>query len=67
MAKKLYVGNLAFQTTSQDLQTLFAEAGTVESASAVKRYTVIVSERSPRNWPCTLIKGETGIGQSSIT
>src|SRR6476646_1232437 len=36
MAKKLYVGNLAFQTTSQDLQELFAQAGTVESASVVE-------------------------------
>ncbi|HEV8428907.1 MAG TPA: RNA-binding protein [Pyrinomonadaceae bacterium] len=36
MAKKLYVGNLAFQTTSQDLQELFAQAGTVASASVVE-------------------------------
>jgi cold-inducible RNA-binding protein len=36
MSKKLYVGNLAFQTTSQDLQELFAQAGTVESASVVE-------------------------------
>ena len=36
MSKKLYVGNLAFQTTSQDLQTLFGQAGTVESASVVE-------------------------------
>jgi len=36
MAKKLYVGNLAFQTTSQDLQALFAQAGTVESASVIE-------------------------------
>jgi RNA recognition motif-containing protein len=36
MAKKLYVGNLAFQTTSQDLQDLFAQAGTVESASVIE-------------------------------
>jgi RNA recognition motif-containing protein len=35
MSKKLYVGNLAFQTTSQDLQDLFAQAGTVESASVI--------------------------------
>jgi len=33
---KLYVGNLAFETTSTDLQTLFAQAGTVESASVVE-------------------------------
>jgi len=36
MAKKLYVGNLAFQTTSQDLKELFAQAGTVESASIIE-------------------------------
>jgi len=36
MAMKLYVGNLAFQTTSEDLQQLFAQAGTVESASVVE-------------------------------
>jgi cold-inducible RNA-binding protein len=33
---KLYVGNLAFQTDSQQLQELFAQAGTVESASVVE-------------------------------
>ena len=36
MAKKLYVGNLAFQTTSQDLQELFSQAGTVQSASVME-------------------------------
>ncbi len=36
MSKKLYVGNLAFQTTSQDLQQLFAQVGTVESASVIE-------------------------------
>ena len=36
MGKKLYVGNLAFQTTSQDLQDLFAQAGTVESAQVIE-------------------------------
>ena len=36
MSKKLYVGNLAFQTTSQDLQQLFAQAGTVESANVIE-------------------------------
>ena len=35
MSKKLYVGNLSFQTTSQDLQDFFAQAGTVESASVI--------------------------------
>jgi RNA recognition motif-containing protein len=36
MSTKLYVGNLAFQTTSQQLQEMFAQAGTVESASVVE-------------------------------
>ena len=36
MAKKLYFGNLSFHTTSQDLQELFAQAGTVESASVIE-------------------------------
>ena len=36
MSTKLYVGNLAFQTTSQDLQELFGQAGTVQSASIVE-------------------------------
>jgi len=33
---KLYVGNLAYQTSSDDLQQLFAQAGTVETASVVE-------------------------------
>jgi RNA recognition motif-containing protein len=36
MSTKLYVGNLAFRTTSQELQDLFAQAGTVQSASVVE-------------------------------
>ena len=36
MLTKLYVGNLAFQTTSEQLRELFATAGTVESASVVE-------------------------------
>jgi len=33
---KLYVGNLAFETSSNDLQTLFAQAGTVESVALIE-------------------------------
>src|SRR6185503_19469066 len=36
MATKLYVGNLPFQTTSDELRDHFAQAGTVESASVVE-------------------------------
>ena len=36
MSTKLYVGNLAFQTTTQELQQLFGQAGTVQSATVVE-------------------------------
>ncbi len=36
MSMKLYVGNLSYQTSSDDLQQMFAKAGTVESASVVE-------------------------------
>src|SRR5687768_378389 len=36
MATKLYVGNLPFQTTSDDLREHFAQAGNVESAQVVE-------------------------------
>ena len=35
MSMKLYVGNLSFETSSSELQTLFAQTGTVESASVI--------------------------------
>src|ERR1051325_11937949 len=35
MGKKLFVGNLSFDTTSEELQTLFSEVGTCESANVV--------------------------------
>jgi cold-inducible RNA-binding protein len=38
MATKLYVGNLSFDTTENDLQDLFAEAGTV-------RETVLIQDK----------------------
>ena len=36
MSKKLYVGNLPFDTSEQDLQTLFAGAGTVETVNVIR-------------------------------
>lgn len=36
MSTKLYVGNLAFQTTNQELQDLFSQAGTVQSANVIE-------------------------------
>ena len=35
MGKKLFVGNLSYDTTSEDLKELFAQAGTCESASVI--------------------------------
>ncbi len=35
MGKKLYVGNLAFSFTSSDLERLFADHGTVDSAEVI--------------------------------
>jgi hypothetical protein len=36
MGTRLYVGNLSFQTTGDDLRDYFSQAGTVESASVVE-------------------------------
>jgi cold-inducible RNA-binding protein len=36
MARKLYVGNLPYETSDQDLQTLFATVGTVETVSLMR-------------------------------
>ncbi|MDQ3820592.1 MAG: RNA-binding protein [Acidobacteriota bacterium] len=33
---KLYVGNLSFETSGDNLQQLFSEAGTVESVSVIE-------------------------------
>jgi cold-inducible RNA-binding protein len=36
MPTKLYVGNLSFRTTSEELRDAFASVGTVESASVIE-------------------------------
>ncbi len=36
MESKLYVGNLSYSTTEDDLRTLFAQAGTVASVALIK-------------------------------
>jgi RNA recognition motif-containing protein len=35
VGKKLYVGNLSYETTDSDLQSLFAPHGTVQSAQVI--------------------------------
>jgi RNA recognition motif-containing protein len=36
MSMKLYVGNLSFRTSSEELEQLFSQAGTVQSASIIE-------------------------------
>jgi RNA recognition motif-containing protein len=36
MLTKLYVGNLSFDTSAQDLEKLFGEIGTVESTNVIE-------------------------------
>src|SRR4029079_5654575 len=36
MSMKLYVGNLSFNTSAADLQNIFGELGTVESANLIE-------------------------------
>src|SRR2546422_11175165 len=36
MSTKLYVGNLAFTTSRDEIQSLFAKAGTVQSVSLIE-------------------------------
>ena len=36
MSMKLYVGNISFTTTNQDLNDLFGQVGTVESANIIE-------------------------------
>jgi RNA recognition motif-containing protein len=36
MNRKLYVGNLSYETTEQELQALFGEAGTVETVRVMR-------------------------------
>lgn len=43
MAKKLYVGGLSYDTTEETLKDLFAQTGTVESA------TIIIDRMSGRS------------------
>ena len=36
MSTKLYVGNLSFNTSVQDLETMFGESGTVQSTNIIE-------------------------------
>ena len=36
MSAKLYVGNLSFDTTTEDLEKMFADSGTVQSTNIIE-------------------------------
>jgi len=36
MSKKLYIGNLSYSTTDEELKNLFSEAGSVDSANVIR-------------------------------
>jgi RNA recognition motif-containing protein len=36
MQSKLYIGNMSYDTTEEELRTMFSEAGTVESVDIIK-------------------------------
>jgi RNA recognition motif-containing protein len=36
MSSKLYVGNLSFNTSTEDLEKMFAESGTVQSTNIIE-------------------------------
>jgi len=44
MEVKLYVGNMSYNTTEDDLQGLFAQAGTVASVALIKDRTTGMSK-----------------------
>ena len=44
MDVKLYVGNMAYNTSEDDLQSLFAQAGTVTSVALIKDRTTGMSK-----------------------
>ncbi len=58
MTKKLYVGNLAFATTSDELQDAFGEFGTVSSA------TVITDRETGRSRGFGFVEMEDGAEQA---
>ena len=54
MKKKLYVGNLSFETTESELQELFGQAGSVESVR------IITDRETGRSKGFGFVEMETG-------
>src|SRR5262245_33814535 len=62
MARKPFVGNLPFDTTEQDLRTLFSEAGTVESVTVMRAWATGRARGSGFVEMATEAEGQTAIG-----
>ena len=70
MARKLYVGNLPYEAVEQDLQALFASAGSVESVNVIRdmatgrargfAFVEMVSDEDAQNAISTLNNHEYG-------
>jgi hypothetical protein len=58
MKKKLYVGNLSFETTESDLKELFGQAGTVETVRIITDRDTGRSRR-PQGWQYLTALGES--------
>ena len=47
---KLYIGNLSYKTTDEDLNQLFSEAGEVKSAEIMKDKLIIFDNEALALW-----------------
>src|SRR5881409_1177494 len=72
MSKKIFVGNLSFQTTDSDLTDLFAQCGEVESVSIItdrdtgrsKGFGFVVMEEEGANKAIATLNGSQLNGRS---
>jgi cold-inducible RNA-binding protein len=61
MSKRIFVGNLSYQTTENDLTALFEQAGEVESAS------IITDRDSGRSKGFAFVEMDTEAADKAIT
>lgn len=72
MSKKLYVGNLSFDTTEQSVRDMFAEYGTLESVAMItdrdsgnfRGFCFVEMEPSAANAAITGLNGREVSGRS---
>lgn len=67
MSIKLYVGNLSYNTTEENLRELFAQAGTVESVELIKDRYSGQSKGFAFVTMSTQVEGEAAIKQFNDT